>query len=80
MKGKNPIKTGVCTDFLDKIMVHYAEAKKSGTCACLQKCWLVIESQLQIWVKAFLKSRFFTSQVLAHSLQQWSVVIVSTYL
>jgi hypothetical protein len=29
MKGKNPIKTGVCEDFLDEIIVNYAEVKKS---------------------------------------------------
>jgi hypothetical protein len=35
MKGKNPIKTGVCADFLNEIIVNYAEVKKSRKCLCL---------------------------------------------
>jgi hypothetical protein len=47
MKGKNPIKAGVCKDFLDEIIVNYAEVKKASKGPCWQQFCLAIESQLQ---------------------------------
>jgi hypothetical protein len=47
MKGKNPIKTGFCEDFLVEIMVNYAEVKKASKGLCWQEFCLAIESQLQ---------------------------------
>jgi hypothetical protein len=47
MKGKNPIKTGVCEDFWGEIIVNDAEVKKASKGSCWQEFWLAIESQLQ---------------------------------
>jgi hypothetical protein len=47
MKGKNPIKTGVCAGFWGEIIVDYAEVKKSSKVPCWQEFWLAIEPQLQ---------------------------------
>jgi hypothetical protein len=47
MKGKNPIKTGVCEGFWGEIIVDYAEFKKASKGACWQECWLAIEPPLQ---------------------------------